>query len=442
MGNLNNVNSFSTYTSEVFGDNNFVIEPTNLNFTVTDYRSMNTIGSSYVAYLFAHDQSADGKMQCDSYVGTGLASGNKVSLGWEPQYLILKNTTRGGDNWVIFDTMRGISTDQDDSILTANTTVAEYASLQISVNADGFELTNTDPITNSSGDNFVYCAVRAPQKTPLNSSEVFDVAVANGQQPVFETGFPVDLGISTNRASSTSGMRFATRLTSQNNGKYLDSSSSAAEATNAEYGVFDSNDSWHGVSGFSNSDFYSWNFKRAPGFFDVVAYEGNGVAGNTVQHNLGVTPEMIIVKGRTSTSHWGVYHKDLGPDAPILINSNAAAQSYNGYWNSTTPTGASFTIGDHNSVNNSSQQYLSYLFATVNDVSKVGSYTGTAADLDIDAGFTNGAAFVLIKRTDATGDWYLWDSTRGITTGNDPYLLLNSTAAEVTSTDYIDPLDA
>jgi len=46
--------------------------------------------------------------------------------------------------------------------------------------------------------------------------------------------------------------------------------------------------------------------------------------------------------------------------------------------------------------------------------------------------------FVLIKRTDSTGDWYVWDSARGIVAGNDPYLLLNSTAAEVTSTDYID----
>ena len=54
-----------------------------------------------------------------------------------------------------------------------------------------------------------------------------------------------------------------------------------------------------------------------------------------------------------------------------------------------------------------------------------------------DCGFTSGARFVLIKRTDAAGDWYLWDTARGITSGNDPYLLLNSTAAEVTNTDYI-----
>ena len=85
---------------------------------------------------------------------------------------------------------------------------------------------------------------------------------------------------------------------------------------------------------------------------------------------------------------------------------------------------------------------LSYLFATLAGISKVGNYTGTGADLNVDCGFTGGARFILIKRTDSTGDWYYWDSVRGISAGNDPYLLLNSAAAEVTNTDYIDPLNS
>jgi hypothetical protein len=48
----------------------------------------------------------------------------------------------------------------------------------------------------------------------------------------------------------------------------------------------------------------------------------------------------------------------------------------------------------------------------------------------------------MIKRTDSTGDWYVWDTARGISSSNDPYLLLNSSAAEVTGTDYIDPLSS
>jgi hypothetical protein len=86
--------------------------------------------------------------------------------------------------------------------------------------------------------------------------------------------------------------------------------------------------------------------------------------------------------------------------------------------------------------------YISYLFATVAGVSKVGSYTGTGADLNVDCGFSAGARFILIKRTDSTGDWYVYDSERGIVAGNDPYFLLNSNAAQVTNTDYIDPLSS
>jgi hypothetical protein len=90
-------------------------------------------------------------------------------------------------------------------------------------------------------------------------------------------------------------------------------------------------------------------------------------------------------------------------------------------------------------VNVSSVDFVAYLFATCAGVSKVGSYTGTGTTLQVDCGFTGGARFVLIKRTDSTGDWYVWDTSRGIIAGNDPYLLLNSAAAEATTTDYIDP---
>jgi hypothetical protein len=54
-------------------------------------------------------------------------------------------------------------------------------------------------------------------------------------------------------------------------------------------------------------------------------------------------------------------------------------------------------------------------------------------------GFTGGARFFLVKRTDSTGDWWVWDSARGIVTNGDPTLKLNSTAAEVTSADAVDP---
>jgi len=111
--------------------------------------------------------------------------------------------------------------------------------------------------------------------------------------------------------------------------------------------------------------------------------------------------------------------------------------------NLTAITSTSWTTGTNTGgANTSGGTHIAYLFATCPGVSKVGSYTGTGTTLQINCGFAAGARFVLIKRTDSTGDWYVWDTARGIVSGNDPYLLLNSTAAEVTSTDYIDPYSA
>jgi len=108
----------------------------------------------------------------------------------------------------------------------------------------------------------------------------------------------------------------------------------------------------------------------------------------------------------------------------------------------TTNGAASYIVSSSGSVYQyqSGNTFIAYLFASVDGISKVGSYTGTGNDLNVDCGFSAGARFILIKRTDSSGDWYVWDSLRGIVAGNDPYLLLNTTAAQVTNTDYIDPL--
>jgi hypothetical protein len=146
----------------------------------------------------------------------------------------------------------------------------------------------------------------------------------------------------------------------------------------------------------------------------------------------------MIVKSRNEPYEWAVYSSSLANTQYMVLNSTAAAATGATRWNSTTPTSTVFSVGTDNSVNANGTTYVAYLFATVAGVSKVGSYTGTGATLTVNCGFTSGTRFVLIKRTDLVGDWYVWDSARGIVAGNDPYLLLNSGNAEVTTTDWVD----
>jgi hypothetical protein len=196
------------------------------------------------------------------------------------------------------------------------------------------------------------------------------------------------------------------------------------------------------ITNASSNTFINYLFRRAPGFFDVVAYTGNG-GSQTISHNLGVAPELMIVKCRSNTGReWLVYNAALGNVQHIRLNGADAAVPGSTAWNSTSPTASVFSLGNNANSNVNAGTFIAYLFASCPGVSKVGSYTGTGTTLNIDCGFTAGARFVLIKRTDSTGDWFVWDTARGIVSGNDPYLLLNSTAAEVTNTDYIDPLSS
>jgi hypothetical protein len=179
-------------------------------------------------------------------------------------------------------------------------------------------------------------------------------------------------------------------------------------------------------------------FKRAPSFFDVVCYTGTGSA-TTFAHNLVVAPELLIVKKRNGAEEWWVLSSLLSiGSATLRLNGNQNGGGSSAQWNNTFPTSSVFSVGSDSSTNGSGSTYVAYMFASAAGVSKCGKYTGTGTTLQVDCGFSGGARFVLIKRTDNDGDWYVWDSARGIVAGNDPYLLLNSAAAEVTGTDYVD----
>jgi len=198
----------------------------------------------------------------------------------------------------------------------------------------------------------------------------------------------------------------------------------------------------------SSSTYISWNFRRAPSFFDEVCYTGNS-AQTAYNHNLGVAPELVIVKVRNVSGEswpvWCIYGTQQNSWATILDGTNPYQNRGANLWGTTptaTPsmTSTTFRLGNNDAVNVSGNTYVAYLFATCAGVSKVGSYTGTGALQTVNCGFTSGARFVLIKRTDSTGGWYIYDSTRGITSGNDPYLFMNgpSQAAQVTGTNYVD----
>jgi hypothetical protein len=427
------VTSFAQFK---FGNGTTTVNPTSSVFTVAGDSDINGSGRTYVAYLFASDAGGFGDdgdesiITCGGFTtdGSGLAT---VNLGYEPQWLMIKRTGTTGD-WQIVDTMRGFVNNSSggDAVLKANSSDAESTFTLATPTSTGFLIDG-----NAANAPIIYIAIRRPMKTPESGTEVFAPVNRTATAPTYYTGFVTDMQIMT----LLSG--FQNQLTDRLRGqKKLLTNATDAESAIGTEATYD----W--MTGVGNQDSASsnniaWNFKRATGFMDVVAYTGTGSA-TTQAHNLGVVPEMMIIKNRDQADNWAVYHNGIGPTKNLKLNLTNAEDTDSRWWDDTAPTDSIFSLSYIGDVNASGENYIAYLFATLAGVSKVGSYTGTGATLNVDCGFTAGARFILIKRTDSTGDWYVYDSLRGIVAGNDPYLLLNSAAAEVTGTDYIDPLNA
>jgi len=412
--------------------------PTSTQFTLGTDSGSNYIGHSYVAYLFAHNNNDGGFgpdqdgdiIKCGSFTSdsSGIAT---VDLGFEPQWVLFKGT-HAGSSWFLIDVMRGMTNGSNDAWLAANLTNAEgTTNTVITPTPTGFVTDGTNIVDPSS--TFIYMAIRRPQAVPTAASDVFAVDFDDGATaPAYVSGFVTDMGIQTNTAGYNK--RISTRLTS---GKYLETDNTGAEQAST------SNYTWDFMNGWNNQSvgttWFSWMWKRARGYFDVVCYTGTGSA-RTVSHNLGVEPEMIWVKTRSNDVGWAVYHSSQGfSKGGRLETTDAFGTETNRVTGASSTT---FTVGTDAYVNVSARTYIAYLFATLAGISKVGSVVHSGSSTDVDCGFSSGARLVILKRTDATGDWYIWDSVRGIVSGNDPYLLLNTTAAEVTNTDYIDPLSS
>ena len=415
--------------------------PTSSVFTVGTNARTNNNGENYIAYLFAHNNN-DGTfgpnqnediIKCGSYTGAGSTDVD-VDLGFEPQWIMIKKSSASGDNWLILDSMRGTVTGGNDTRLFANLTNAEASNDYLDFTSTGFRITGTSGDVASSGETYIYMAIRrGPLAAPTDATKVFAIDYANGSDvPAFQSGFPIDMGLF-KQVTGTGTFRISSRLTE---GDYLETSETNAEQANSNY-VYDYQ---NGFFAFAYSSAYlGWMWKRAPGYFDVVAYTGNATT-RTINHNLGAVPEMMWVKQRDEARSWYVYHKDTGATKVLVLNETDAADTYNYYWNDTAPTSSVFTVASNFRVNKSGGTYIAYLFATVAGVSKVGSFSHTnETDTNVDCGFSSGARFILIKQTNDTGNWYVFDTVRGIVSGNDAGLFFNNTTAEQ-SADWIDPL--
>ena len=410
-------------------------------FVVSNLANIN--GATYVAYLFAHNAGGFGLTGTDNVISCGsfttAADGSaSVTLGYEPQWILVKKTN-GAEDWTLVDSMRGMPVDGavgGDKVLFPNLSSLEQNHAYFDPSATGFSIPAGWWLSTSS--TYIYIAIRrGPMKTPTDATKVFQSVARTGTESaeLILTSFPPDLVVT--RKRSAGSPVWHDRLRGAQN-RLRSSETSAEVVDSAGVTSFGSNGVVVGADNIygdvnSIANFINWFFRRAPGFFDEICYSAT-TSGAFRQHGLGVAPELIIDKRRDGTGtnqDWYVWHKDFGNTYSILLNSNAAR-------NSSFPFITDVSSTQYASETQVASTRVAYLFASCPGVSKVGSYTGTGTTQTINCDFTGGARFVLIKAISTTGNWLVWDSARGIVAGNDPYLLLDSTAGEVTTTDWVD----
>ena len=409
-------------------------------------------GDANPDYEEAHKfgENEDGHIiKCGSYVG---ASEINVICGFEPQLLFIKaytNNSNSNCDWLVIDSMRGLTAKGvDEAVLRANLSNAEatYDNLHMSV-ADSTDANNGslgftgtggyDNSSNSGNGPYLYIAIRRPDgavgKPAEAGTDVFAMDVGNNSAtiPGADSNFPVDFGM-IKLFASTQGWYTGSRLTGN---KTLFTDATAAESTNNLL-VWDSNKGfWKGIQ----PTYQAWMWKRHAGF-DVVTYKGNGTntnGGHAISHSLAKNPEMIWIKTRSGGSyngvtHWTMSHKGLnGGVTPwryqMQINLTNAESATSNFGN-TDPTSTHFYVGDpgNGRSNDNNSNYLAMLFASVEGVSKVGSYSGSGSTQTIELGFTP-RFFMCKARTQSQATfWAVFDSLRGISTGTTPRLALNN----------------
>ena len=195
---------------------------------------------------------------------------------------------------------------------------------------------------------------------------------------------------------------------------------------------------WHwrtdGTSGSSNTDgsITSTVSANTTSGFSIIQYTGNSTSGATIGHGLGAVPKVYFCKKvNSSGDSWRMYTEMTGNQSQLALDQTSSADSGNtAMWNSTTPTSSVITLGNHTGVNGNTDTFIGYAFAEKKGFSKFGSYTGNgnADGTFIYTGFK--PAFVIFKKTSATGNWGLLDSTRSYANVANHTLAANLSDAE------------
>ena len=405
--------------------------------TITSYGNpqviVNTPFDDPAGFKFGADRDQN-IIKCGYYNGLASNDGPLVEVGFEPQWIMIKNTG-ANESWHIMDCIRGIVTRRgasnsntgNDAKLWANSSAAENSlNDSISLTPTGFKVVNSNGDLNGNGNRMIYIAIRRSDgyvgKPAEVGIDVFNMVYGIGSTPpTFAPEIPVDFTF-LRRPGTSENWTTSARLIQ---GNYLFTNSTNTEASDSAI-AFDYNNGFHDTSGFTT--YLSWSWKRHAGF-DVVTYKGNGLANHVISHSMNQAPDMIWIKAREELLGWMCGHSGLNggvnPWHYYFYMNYPWASTDSPSWNDQAPTSTHFSLnGTGHGHNNANKDYVAFLWSNVDGISKCGYYTGNGSTQTITTGFQ--PRFIWLMKDDGNGSRLIFDTIRGWTGGNDNQLRMDS----------------
>ena len=166
--------------------------------------------------------------------------------------------------------------------------------------------------------------------------------------------------------------------------------------------------------------------------FSIVKWTSTSSSSDTIGHGLGVKPDVVLYKKYSSTGSWFWYTDVIdGSWDELVLNDTSAKSDFAGTY-ATSTTFKSVT-------SSSGADWITYCFASKTGYSKIGIYTGTGASGNlVTTGFE--PAWIMIKRSDSTGGWLMFDNKRNTSNPRNNRIEANSDQAEQTgsATKFVD----